>query len=301
MRKSVWRVDTVGASATDGRPRFSPSKALWSLGHFSIAIIACPIFFSVDAVAMYLALTYVTLLLGHSVGMHRLLIHRSYDCPRWLRSALLYLGTIVGMAGPFGILRIHDVRDWAQRQPVCHEFFAHTRGLWQDAIWNLAYVFEFRAPPKFSVEKDFLEDRFLVFLERTWYLQQVPVALLLYAIGGWAWVVWGVSARIATSITAHWVVTYYAHNPYSGRWFVKGAGVQASDLPGWGFLTHGEAWHNNHHAFPESYRMGLDINQTDPGARIIECLERVGLAWNLGKPRSEEKRSDIEPHDFRAL
>ena len=205
------------------------------------------------------------------------------------------------MAGPFGILRIHDVRDWAQRQPVCHEFFAHTRGLWQDAIWNLAYVFEFRAPPKFSVEKDFLEDRFLVFLERTWYLQQIPVALLFYAVGGWAWVVWGVSARIATSITAHWVVTYYAHNPYSGRWFVKGAGVQASDLPGWGFLTHGEAWHNNHHAFPESYRMGLDINQTDPGARIIECLERVGLAWNLGKPRSEEKRSDVEPHDFRAL
>ena len=301
MRKSVWRVDAVGASATDGRPRFSPSKAFWSLGHFSIAIIACPIFVSVDAIAVHLALTYVTLLLGHSVGMHRLLIRRSYDCPRWLRSALLYLGTIVGMAGPFGILRIHDVRDWAQRQPVCHEFFAHTRGLWQDALWNLAYVFEFRAPPKFSVEKDFLEDRFLVFLERTWYLQQVPVALLLYAIGGWAWVVWGVSARIATSITAHWVVTYYAHNPYAGRWFVKGAGVQASDLPGWGFLTHGEAWHNNHHAFPESYRMGIDINQTDPGARIIECLERVGLAWNLGKPRSEEKRSDIEPHDFRAL
>jgi hypothetical protein len=35
-----------------------------------------------------------------------------------LERFLVWLGVLVGMAGPFGILRIHDIRDWAQREPV---------------------------------------------------------------------------------------------------------------------------------------------------------------------------------------
>jgi fatty-acid desaturase len=271
---------------------------MWTLFHLSVTFFIAPFVVSWSAIAVWLGLTYVTLLLGHSVGMHRNLIHRSFECPRWLRNTLLYIGTVVGMAGPFGILKIHDIRDWAQRQPKCHEFFAHTQGLWRDAIWNLAYVFEFSKPPTFSVEDELKHDRFLVFLERTWPLQQFPIAALLYVAGGWSWVVWGICVRIATSIAAHWIVTYYAHNPRSGRWWVLGAGVQASDLPGWGFLTHGEAWHNNHHAFPESYRMGVDGGQSDTGARVIEWFARVGLAWNLGRPRPHQLRDDLQAHDF---
>jgi len=29
---------------------------------------------------------------------------------------------LVGMAGPFGMIRQHVVRDWAQRQPDCNDF-----------------------------------------------------------------------------------------------------------------------------------------------------------------------------------
>ena len=30
-----------------------------------------------------------------------------------------------GMAGPFGIVRLHDFRDWAQRQAACHDYSCH--------------------------------------------------------------------------------------------------------------------------------------------------------------------------------
>ena len=30
----------------------------------------------------------------------------------------VYLGTLVGMGGPFGMIRQHDFRDWAQRKPA---------------------------------------------------------------------------------------------------------------------------------------------------------------------------------------
>ena len=45
--------------------------------------------------------------------------------------------------------------------------------------------------------------------------------------------------------------------------------------------TLGEAWHNNHHAFPTSARHGLRWWQLDPSAWLIAALERVGLVWDV--------------------
>jgi len=66
--------------------------------------------------------------------MHRRLIHRSYDCPLWLERLFVYLGTLVGMAGPYGMIRQHDIRDWAQRKPRCHPYLAHRSGLLRDGL-----------------------------------------------------------------------------------------------------------------------------------------------------------------------
>jgi stearoyl-CoA desaturase (delta-9 desaturase) len=46
----------------------------------------------------------------------------------------------------------------------------------------------------------------------------------------------------------------------------------------------GEAWHNNHHAFPGSARIGLYPGQSDWGYTFILTLERLGLAWNIALP-----------------
>ena len=42
----------------------------------------------------------VTLCAGHSVGIHRGLIHGAYRAPAWLGYTLVYLGTVVGLGGP---------------------------------------------------------------------------------------------------------------------------------------------------------------------------------------------------------
>jgi fatty-acid desaturase len=250
-----------------------------------------------SAVLMFFGLTYITLLFGHSVGLHRRFIHRSYDCPKWLERLLVYIGVIVGMAGPFGILRIHDTRDWAQRLPDCHEFFAHTRSIWVDAFWQLACRFKFQYPPVFSVEADFANDPWYIWMERTWMLHQLPLAAVLYSIGGMPWVVWGIFIRVSVSVVGHWTVTYYCHNPGYGRWRVLGAGVQAADLRHLGWITMGECWHNNHHAFPESAQMGLDPDQPDAGYAVICMFKKLGFAQNIGVPRSTEKRGDLAETD----
>jgi len=111
MRRDVWRVNGAGANATAGRVLWDPVKSLWNTAMIFIALVAGPSTATLGTVALFVVLTYTTLLLGHSVGMHRLLIHRAYECSKWLERFLVYLGVLVGMAGPFGVLRIHDIRD----------------------------------------------------------------------------------------------------------------------------------------------------------------------------------------------
>ncbi len=199
----------------------------------------------------------------------------------------------IALSGPYGIIRIHDTRDWAQRQDACHDFFAHRRGLAQDLFWQLAFRFDFEHPPRLTVEANLADDPWHQFMERSWRLQQLALAGAFGLIGGWSWVLWGVCARVIVSTAGHWTVTYFAHNPGQRRWLVKGAVVQATNLPGLGLLTYGECWHNNHHAFPESARIGLDPGQTDPGWWVIRGLERLGLAFDVGTPRSVALREDL--------
>lgn len=40
---------------------------------------------------------------------------------------LVYVGVLVGMLGPLGIIGIHDLRDWAQRQESWHSSFSHKK------------------------------------------------------------------------------------------------------------------------------------------------------------------------------
>ena len=46
-------------------------------------------------------------------------------------------------------------------------------------------------------------------------------------------------------------------------------------------ISFGEAWHNNHHAFPASASHGLRWIEIDPCGWVIRALARTGLAWNV--------------------
>jgi len=292
MRPGVFRL--TGGDPNHGKVVWDPAKSLWINGCLAAWLAFAPFYTTTGALVVFFVLTYLTLLLGHSVGMHRRLIHRTFECSARLDGFLQYMGCLVGLAGPLGVIRVHDVRDWAQREPACHPFFSHRIGLVRDAFWNLNCSFEFDDPPTIEFEEPTNNNGWYRWLEDTWMLQQLPVAIVLYWFGGWPWVVWGIFARIFVSNLGHWVVTFYTHNPGSGTWSVPAAGVQASNLKGFGVLSMGECWHNNHHAFPESARIGLYEGQLDPGWLVIQGLERLGLVWNVGLPRPDESRGDLE-------
>jgi stearoyl-CoA desaturase (delta-9 desaturase) len=58
-------------------------------------------------------------------------------------------------------------------------------------------------------------------------------------------------------------------------------GDESRNLAWLSLLSMGEAWHNNHHAFPTSAAHGLRWWELDVSALVIRGLERVGLAWDV--------------------
>ncbi|WP_313808700.1 acyl-CoA desaturase [Sphingobium sp.] len=256
------------------------------------AVFLAPIFFSWSAVAVFFLLTGASLLLGHSVGFHRRLIHRSFDCPKWLERTLVWIGTSVGMSGPLWMIRTHDTRDWAQRQADCHDYLAHRQSMLRDAVWQLHCRLDLQHPPAFDYGEAG-KDSFYRFLEATWMAQQIPVAALLFMGGGCSWVVWGICVRVSISVTGHWFVGHLAHRTGPQSWLVKGAGVQAHDVPWAAIPTMGEAWHNNHHAFPGSARIGLHPDQSDWGYAFIKLLQKLGLAWDIILPHHPDRAAAV--------
>lgn len=286
-------VSTPGCSPVEGKVRWDPVHSIWNGGMFAAAMALCPIYFSWSAVGLFAVLTGASILLGHSVGFHRRLIHRSFECPLWVERSLVWVGTTVGMSGPLWMIRTHDMRDWAQRQSDCHDYLAHRRPMLIDAWWQLHCRLQLDHPPQFDLG-DAGRDRFYRFLEATWMAQQLPIAALLFVAGGWPWVVWGVCARVTASVSGHWLVGHLAHRRGPQSWLVDDAGVQAHDVPWAAIPTMGEAWHNNHHAFPGSARIGLYPGQSDWGFAFIRMLERLGLAWNVVLPENMPRRAALQ-------
>ena len=110
--KMMMDVDPVA-----GDVYWDPGRSIWNASLLSGAVILGPLYFSWAAVLVSVALLLLTMCGGHSVGFHRRLIHRTFQCNKTVERVLVWLGVLVGMHGPFWVMRSHDLRDWAQRQP----------------------------------------------------------------------------------------------------------------------------------------------------------------------------------------
>lgn len=282
-------------SVSVGAVRYAPLKSAWFTLMALGALIGGPLSFNWAAFLVFLMSTGCVLLLGHSLGSHRKLIHNSFQCPKWLEYVLVYLGMQVGLAGPLGLMRQHDLRDYAQRLPSCHDYLRHGRSFWIDAWWQLHCELYLSAPPQIEIDRDIAGDRFYRFIEHTWMGQHLMVALLFYLLGGWGFVFWGVCARVTAGVFGHWLIGYFAHNHGAMHYVVNDAAVQGRNIRYASLITMGECWHNNHHAFPGSAKLGLFAGEWDPGWWVLKWMESARLVWDLKLPKDLPARPELLP------
>ncbi len=87
----------------------------------------------------------------------------------------------------------------------------------------------------------------------------------------------------------------FTHRSFKTRPWVRAALAIGDSATKLAIPTFGEAWHNNHHAFPTSARHGLGRHQLDPSARLISLLERAGLAWDVVRISPERMAERLRP------
>jgi fatty-acid desaturase len=100
---------------TVGRVRFDLVRSLWMWGMIAAGVIGLP---ALDArlSAISIGLTFLTLCLGHSVGLHRGIIHDSYRAHPLVRGTLAWLLDFTGLGGPLSWARLHAERDYWQNR-----------------------------------------------------------------------------------------------------------------------------------------------------------------------------------------
>jgi stearoyl-CoA desaturase (delta-9 desaturase) len=253
-----------------------------------------------------LGIMYTLTGLGVTVGFHRLLTHRSFKTTRGVRALLAVLGSMA-VEGP--------VIEWVATHRKHHRYSDHPgdphsphvdRGPgWRGALHGLGHAhvgWMFRGkdmanPARYA--KDLLADRDMRFIDRTfplWVMAGLAlpfglgVALTGTVAGGLTGLLWGGAVRIFllhhVTFSINSLCHFFGRRPFATR-------DQSHNLGWLAPLAFGEAWHNNHHAFPTSARHGLGRRQVDPSAWLIAGLERCHLAWDvirISPARQQAKR-----------
>jgi fatty-acid desaturase len=245
---------------------------------FHLAAVAALLFFTWKAFFVASFLWWLSASPGIGMGYHRLLTHRGYETPKWLEYLLTLCATLALEGGPIFWVATHRIHhrysdtEGDPHSPRDGKWWAHMgwillgRSLHHDTTTLARYV------------PDLAKDRFHVWITKYNYVPIIALASVLFAAGGFRFVLWGIFLRTVVGLHATWLVNSATHSWGSRRF----ATHDHSTNSWWvALLTWGEGWHNNHHAQPVAARHGLKWYEIDFNWYGIWALKMLGLAHHV--------------------
>ncbi|MGB3402181.1 MAG: acyl-CoA desaturase [Microcoleaceae cyanobacterium] len=262
--------------ATPKQLQLSPSwKTIGFMAflHIGALFALLPSNFSWTAVGLAVFLHWITGGLGITLGFHRLVAHRSFQTPKWLEYFFIFCGTLACQGGPIdwiGMHRIHHLHSDTDLDP--HD---SNKGFWWSHMAWMLYHIPARADvPRYT--KDIADDKVYQFLQSYFIAIQFALGLILFLIGGWPFVVWGIFVRLVTMFHCTWFVNSATHK--FGYRTYEDSGDDSTNCWWVAVITYGEGWHNNHHAYQYSARHGMKWWEFDITWVTIRFLQAIGLA-----------------------
>lgn len=243
--------------------------------HLGLLLALLPANFNWAAIGVALLLYWLTIGLGISLGFHRLATHRSFKVPKWLEYFLILCGTLAcqgGVKGWVGYHRMHHL--YADRAGDPHD---STQGFWWSHIGWLMHETP-RGSKLRPFYRDIADDPFYQFCHKHYIGLQVVLALILYALGGMPFVVWGIFVRLFVGFHSTCFVNSACH-----KFGYRNSEVGDRSTNCWwvAVLTFGEGWHNNHHAHQSSAQFGWRWWEIDLIWLTIRLLEKLKLATHV--------------------
>jgi stearoyl-CoA desaturase (Delta-9 desaturase) len=250
------------------------------------------------------AIMYVVTGMGVTVGFHRLFTHRAFKTTPTLRAVFAVLGS-AAIEGPV-ISWVADHRKhhaFSDRPGDPHSPHVDHGGGWRGAFKGLLHAhvgwlfLHGHRGRKTRYAPDLIADPVVATIDRTfvlWALAGLGAAFGLgVAIGGTVGggltaLLWGGGVRMLVVHHVTYSINSLCHFFGRQRFDTRD---ESRNLAWLAPFTFGEAWHNNHHAFPTSFRHGLRRWELDPSAAAIWVLERCGLAWDVVRVSPERMAS----------
>jgi fatty-acid desaturase len=257
-----------------------------------VALAAIPFFTWGNLTAALIGL-FVLAPLGINVGYHRLLTHRAFTAPTFVRRGLATLGAVIGAGPPLHWVAMHRVHHrFSDTGQDPHDA---TRGFWYSHVLHL-----FQQDPHEAGEEDYIKkyapdlaaDPYLVWLNKRWLLLALATLPALYFAGGLGLLLWAGFVRIVLTWHVMWFVNSASH-----RWGYRNYDTRDLTVNCWwvGLLAAGEGWHNNHHANPSCAAHGHRWWEFDLSYEIIRVMALVGLARDVKRRPSRRSPSDLAP------
>jgi fatty-acid desaturase len=258
---------------------------------FHIGAIAALFMFSWRNVLISMALYWMTVGWGISLGYHRLHTHRSYKVPLWMEYFFAVCGTLTLEGGPIFWVATHRIHHQKSDQPG-DPHSPHDGGFWAHMGWilfgetnhNNTRVMSKYAP-------DLAKHKFYIWLNNWHWVPMVALGVILLAIGGWSLMFWGIFLRVTLGLHATWLVNSATH-----MWGTRRFATRDDSRNSWwvALMTFGEGWHNNHHAHPTSARHGLAWYEFDISWITLSILKAVGIAKQVRVVKIDEVLAERE-------
>lgn len=255
--------------------------------HLGALAVFIPALFHPSAVILAAVISYLTGVLGVTLCYHRILTHRSLRVVKPLEYLFALFGTLALQGDPIRWVAIHRKHHaHADHDDDPHNI--HMGFRWAHVDW--LYKHNLAMPTDDEIKRyapDLYADPFYRALQNLGAPLQLVLAAILFAFGGWSFVVWGVCARLVFAYHSTWFVnsaahmfgyrTYRVDDRSSNCWWVA-------------ILSWGEGWHNNHHAFPFSARHGMKWFEIDMTWWHVQALAFLRLADKVRIPSELMRR-----------
>jgi stearoyl-CoA desaturase (delta-9 desaturase) len=252
--------------------------------------------FTWQALAVGLLLWWIAGSLGIGMGYHRLLTHRGYKVPKLVEYFLTICGSLALEGGSIPWVATHRVHHaFTDREGDPHS--PRDGGWWSHMGWILTghsilsnHSMHQNLNTTSRYVPDLAERPFHIWLTRLHWMPGLILALALFALGGWPFVLWGVFLRIVFSWHATWLVNSATH-----MWGRRRFATRDDSRNTWwvALLTFGEGWHNNHHAHPTSARHGLAWYELDVNWYGIRALQLLGFAKTIRLAKMPRHMSEV--------
>ena len=226
-------------------------------------------------------LLYVVSGLGITVGYHRLMAHRSFNCPNWVKGTLL-----IGGAWALQNSAIKWAADHLRHHAHCDKEkdpYNAQHGFWHSHCGWL-FTTDLYADPKYAtrVANDpvaIWQHKYYPFLLLAGLAGTFLVGFLFNGIMG------GIGCFLLAGVGRTFAVlnsTFFI-NSICHLWGRQPHGTSNSSRDSWlvSLVTFGEGYHNYHHMHPTDYRNGTCWYHFDPSKWVIHGLYSLGLATSL--------------------